>query len=86
MKNSNLNIKDFGGKLRERSTDYIQIAKNTLDSYPNGLAHGLNKDTIQNGWDACMKKTKHYVENNWGMDFEIIEDKERGRFLVIVLS
>ena len=39
-------------KKRSRATNYINLAKNIVDTYPNGLAHGLQKDAIQNGWDA----------------------------------
>jgi len=70
------NIKDLlekGDELRERPADYIQIAKNTLESYPLSLEHGIQKDAIQNGWDACIKKTQNYVKNNWKFEFELIE-------------
>jgi len=78
-------IKDFsegGSILRERPVDYIQVAKNSLESYPLSLAHGVQKDAIQNGWDACIKKTPHYVENNWRFEFELIEKSDVSMLLM----
>lgn len=72
----------FGVETTERSTDYIQIAQNTFESYPQSLCHGLQKDTIQNNWDACIRKTKQHVENNWGVEFELLKN-EKGEFLVM---
>ena len=72
----------FGVETTERSTDYIQIAKNVFESYPQSLSHGLQKDTIQNNWDACVNKTKHHVTNNWGVEFELIKNP-KGEFLVM---
>lgn len=79
-------IKDFsegGSILRERPVDYIQVAKNTLESYPLSLAHGVQKDAIQNGWDACIKKTPHYVESNWRFEFEMIEKSDGSSMLLM---
>ena len=32
---------------RQRAANYIMICKNIVDSYPEGVAHGLQKDAIQ---------------------------------------
>lgn len=70
-----MNIRDIFNSvsLRERPVDYIQEAQNTYDDYPNTLAHGVQKDAIQNGWDARAKETKNFVKNNWKVDFEILK-------------
>ena len=36
------------GQGRERQVNYINICHNLVDTYPYGLAHGLQKDAIQN--------------------------------------
>ena len=53
------------GKGRERPTNYVEICNNIADSYPHydgpggyGLAHGLQKDAIQNSVDAAKSKSK----------------------------
>lgn len=60
--------------LRERPVNYIQQTKNILDSYPLSIAHGVQKDAIQNGWDARAKKTPSFVEKNWKLEFELLEN------------
>jgi len=60
--------------LRERLVNYIQQTKNILDSYPSSITHGVQKDAIQNGWDACVKKTRAFVEKNWKFEFELLEN------------
>ena len=41
---------------RQRPADYINICRNIADSYPAGIAHGIQKDAIQNGLDAVAGK------------------------------
>lgn len=80
------NIRDFltgDNVLRERPVNYIQQAKNILDSYPLNLSHGVQKDALQNGWDACSKKTPAYVGKNWKFEFELLEDIN-GRDLLVL--
>jgi hypothetical protein len=60
---------------RQRRTNWINSIDNVVDSYPLGLAHGLQKDAIQNGWDACATKTKAYVSSNWRMLFKIVKSE-----------
>jgi len=63
----------------ERTTNYIALAKNIADDYGYDqsplsahLAHGIQKDAIQNGWDAKEKDTHKYISDNWGFDFELL--------------
>ena len=62
---------------RQRATNYIGICENFADSYPEGTAHGLQKDAIQNAIDAAHGKGPVKVS------FEVVEN-EKGRFLTIV--
>lgn len=69
--------------FEERTTNYIQVANNIADEYgyPHSplserLSHGIQKDAIQNGWDALEKKTQKYVKDNWRFEFELIEIKD----------
>ena len=62
---------------RERKVDYFTFCHNLVDSYPYGLAHGLQKDAIQNSVDArASKKVPVSVE------FKVIEN-DKGCFLTI---
>jgi len=67
---------------RERRTDWIGSAKNVLRSYSYGLVHGLQKDAIQNGWDASPNKNKSYISASWSMTFEILK-VETKKYLII---
>ena len=56
---------------RGRPADYIQICETLADNYPKGTAHGVQKDAIQNGWDAVKKDhslrlTFELLKNEWG--------------------
>lgn len=55
-------------KGRQRPADYIAICNNIADSYPFGIAHGLQKDAIQNAVDARRGRSKVRVH------FELIEN------------
>ena len=64
------------GQGRERHVNYIGICHTLVDGYPYSLAHGLQKDAIQNALDARAGEKPTIVE------FEFIEN-EIGRFLTI---
>lgn len=61
----------FAGGTGQRRTNFLGIALNIVDSYPMGLSHGVQKDAIQNGWDAALHHTAEHISRNWGMDFEL---------------
>ena len=65
------------GQGRERQVNYINICHNLVDTYPYGLAHGLQKDAIQNSLDARASKKNPAV-----IKFEVIKTA-KGRFLTI---
>ena len=53
------------GRGRPRPTNYVEICNTIANSYPHydgpggyGLAHGLQKDAIQNSVDAAKRKSK----------------------------
>lgn len=60
----------------ERATNYIQLAKNYVDSYPSS-SHGVQKDAVQNGWDVKIEDTKKFIQENWKLEFELIKVKDR---------
>ena len=61
---------------RQRPVDYINNCRNIADSYPAGIAHGIQKDAIQNGLDAVVgKKPLKFT-------FELVETPQ-GRFLTM---
>ena len=69
--------------FEERTTNYKQLAHNIADEYgyPHStpserISHGIQKDAIQNGWDARLTKTKNYIKQNWCFDFELVEIKD----------
>ena len=69
--------------LQERTTSYIQLAKNIAGDYgyahsplSERLSHGVQKDAIQNGWDARDKKTHKFVQDNWKFHFELADIKD----------
>lgn len=62
---------------RQRHTDFINICHNLVDSYPDGLAHGLQKDAIQNAVDARISKKKPVV-----VEFKLATNA-KGKFLTI---
>jgi len=61
---------------RTRPADYIQICETLADNYPKGTAHGVQKDAIQNGWDAVKK------DHSLRLTFELLKN-ERGCFLTM---
>ncbi len=64
---------------RQRPTNYIAICDNLADTYPNSIAHGLQKDAIQNAVDA--RKGRQRVR----IHFELLEN-DKGKFLSITDS
>lgn len=64
----------------ERTVNYKQVVQNIAGDYgyPHSplserISHGIQKDAIQNGWDASLKKTINYIQNNWSFVFELKE-------------
>lgn len=70
----------LGRSSRERPVDYVAICHTIADTYPNGIAHGLQKDAIQNSLDA-RKSKKATVR----VEFQVIENSI-GRFLTFTDS
>lgn len=66
----------FMGTGRRRPADYLAITRNIAESYPYGVAHGVQKDAIQNGMDARVGRQK------LKFTFELINN-EKGRFLTM---
>ncbi len=71
-----------GAPLQERTTNYKQLGQNIVGDYgythsplSERISHGIQKDAIQNGWDACETKTKNYIQQNWAFEFELSEIK-----------
>ncbi len=64
---------------RQRAANYIMICKNIADSYPDGVAHGIQKDAIQNAVDARRGKRTVIVT------FELINNR-KGKFFTITDS
>ena len=61
---------------RSRPVNWIQICDNVADSYPRGMAHGVQKDAVQNGVGAILgAKALQFV-------FELV-DNPKGRFLTM---
>ena len=71
-----------------RVYDNEGMAKNIVEAYPYGIAHGLQKDAIQNGWDAMdlpgKKPTRTYVENNWSFKFILTGNSQIGYTLQMI--
>lgn len=83
MNNSGINIVPKS-QLRERSVNYVNSIKNLIDSYPETVSHGIQKDAIQNGWDARLKKDQKFIYENWKYEFELIENFEGGHDYLIM--
>lgn len=58
--------------MRSRRINYKQIIKNVKDQYPYGLEHGLQKDAVQNSWDARENKKGR----GWRTEFDITPDEK----------
>jgi hypothetical protein len=64
---------------RQRAINYIGLFDNIVDSYDYGIPHGIQKDAIQNAWDA--KKGNKPLK----MDFELIGN-DKGKFFIMTDS
>lgn len=60
-----------GGDSRQTTINWDNLLKQINDGYENaeGLVHGVQKDAIQNGWDA----RKNRKGKGWKFTFELIE-------------
>ena len=74
---------------QERTVNYRQIVQNIAGEYgyPSNvlserISHGIQKDAIQNGWDACEKKTRTYIQQDWGFEFELTDLKGTTMFMM----
>jgi hypothetical protein len=57
---------------RQRVVNWIGLAQNIVDEYKYGVPHGVQKDALQNGWDAISgSMTKSFVGSNWSFKFEL---------------
>jgi len=76
--------KNFIDLNRARSTviNWPANLSSIIDGYRNyrGVSHGVQKDAIQNGWDARTDK-KH--GKGWAITFELMKFKKENNFLVI---
>lgn len=78
-----INISLGEGYQRERAVNWIQLANNIVEEYKYGLSHGVQKDAIQNGWDAINgPKTKNYASQNWRFQFELITSNNKRLFIM----
>lgn len=66
----------FEGDGSARPEDYLARVRNTRDTYPYGVPHGVQKDAIQNGMDARVGGQR------LKFTFELIRN-EKGRFLTM---
>ncbi len=62
------------GQKRETVVAWFNILKAVIDGYQQktSIAHGVQKDGIQNGWDARI----HKKGKDWSFSFELIESGE----------
>ena len=62
------------GKARDTVTNWYAVLKGVIDGYEQktSITHGLQKDAIQNGWDARLTKKG----KDWSFTFELIEGKK----------
>jgi len=61
-------------ELRPSVINWSNLVKAVVDGYraQRGIAHGVQKDAIQNGWDA----RRHKKGTGWDFTFELIENKD----------
>jgi len=76
MKEINIDLKDTHSTIINWPNQVRQI----IDGYRsyNTIMHGVQKDAIQNGWDAREDKLN---AKGWGMEFELIESEDMNLFL-----
>ncbi len=63
---------------RDTTTNWLGFVKQVRDGYERfmGVSHGVQKDAIQNGWDARI----HKKGPEWGFEFELIVHNGRTLF------
>jgi len=68
-------------KTRPTTINWKNFLKSIVDGYErhNGIVHGVQKDAIQNGWDARRNKKG----KGWKFTFELVETIDR-TFLLMV--
>lgn len=75
-----MKVQDFAvaHELSERVTNYIMEAKSISELYgyedsplSQRISHGLQKDAIQNSWDAKELDTTSFLRDNWKFKFEL---------------
>jgi hypothetical protein len=71
-------------EIRSTVINWPRMVETVVDGYRShmGLVHGVQKDGIQNGWDARIDK-KH--GRNWSYTFELIAGK-KGRQSLLILQ
>mgnify|MGYP001087616414 CR=1 FL=1 len=69
-----------GDNIRQRAVDCVQLTDNVVESYPHGIIHGIQKDALQNGWDAALKHSKSFIQNNWKFEFKLFKNS-KGKIL-----
>ncbi len=81
-------IFDDQGLFDNRIYNLEGIADSVVASYPHGIAHGLQKDAIQNGWDAMQipgkKPSRNHVEKNWSFRFILSKTPESAYMLQMI--
>lgn len=67
-------------ELRDTVIDWERQVEAIIDAYRvrRGLAHGVQKDAIQNAWDA----RKHKKGTDWGITFELVKGKNHTFFVM----
>ncbi|MCK4325612.1 hypothetical protein KAW55_02530, partial [bacterium] len=70
---------------RSTVTNWKNKVKEIVDSYSarHSISHGVQKDAIQNGWDARTDK-RH--AKNWLMKFELIKGKDKNTYFTMTDS
>ena len=68
---------------RARAANYQNICETIADSYPEGLAHGVQKDGIQNAFDARVGRSSvmvrlSLIENPKGTCLTIADSNTTG--------
>ncbi|MCJ7816520.1 MAG: hypothetical protein MUP55_01560 [Candidatus Aenigmarchaeota archaeon] len=64
---------------RDTTTNWLGFLRQVKEGYESfmGIAHGVQKDAIQNGWDARKNKKSG---TDWFFEFELISGKEKRFF------
>lgn len=68
-------------ELRDTVIGWENIVNQIVDAYRvrRGMAHGLQKDAIQNAWDA----RRHKKGAGWEIAFELIKSKGHTFFMIV---